>query len=301
MRARGIGSTPRVSARAFFSRPDEACNARLSPRTHRRAAPGRRFFNPCNFAVTRALMALTESLPKVVLFVLIIAETGAASTASVSSYISLALAFVNVVTTGDLVMAELLPELSRVEPPGVDARRSPKLALKELIDRLIDQGLTTAEEIRPEWDAMAARGDELETQLCALLADVVCLKERERVFQIAVVLGAVAITCADTASDVNVTLLYLREGSPFGMVLLVHLIAALVSEGGVGPVRARHPAPPRRACKLSWPELFSRKGSSESSSRCSGANPFSMATTSCVMFHFPKGRAAAATKLAPLP
>ena len=107
--------------------------------------------------------------------------------------LSLVLAFVNVLTTGDLVMAELIPELSSVEPPGVDARPSPKLALKQLIDHLIDEGLTTAEEIRPKWDAMAASGDELETQLCVLLADVACLKERGRVFQIAVVLGAVAI------------------------------------------------------------------------------------------------------------
>ena len=117
-------------------------------------------------------MALTEALPKLALFGLIIVETGAASTASISSYISLVLAFVNVVTMGDLVMAELVPELSSVEPPGVDARSSPKLALKELIDRLIDEGLTTAEEILPKWRAMAASGDELETQLCVLLADV---------------------------------------------------------------------------------------------------------------------------------
>ena len=102
---------------------DEACDARLSPRSRRRAAPGRRFFNPCNFAVTRALMALTEALPKVALFVLIIAETGAASTASIGSYISLVLAFVNVVTTGDLVMAELIPELSKVEPPDLHLRQ----------------------------------------------------------------------------------------------------------------------------------------------------------------------------------
>ena len=96
-------------ARASLSSPDEVCDVRLSPRSRRRAAPGRRFFNPCNFAVTRALMALTESVPKVALFVLIIVETGAASTASIGSYISLVLAFVNVVTTGDLVMAELVP------------------------------------------------------------------------------------------------------------------------------------------------------------------------------------------------
>ena len=143
-------------------------------------------------------------------------------------------------------------------------RKLRKLALKELIDRLIDEGLTTAEEILPKWRAMAASGDELETQLCVLLADVVCLKERERVFQIAVVLGAVAITCADTASDVNVTSLYLQEDSPFGMPLLIHLIVALVREGVLRRSLSSHHVP-RRACKLSPPD-FRRKALSELSS-----------------------------------
>ena len=49
----------------------------------------------------RMINAVTESLPKLFLFGLIIVQSGAASTASISSYVSLALVFANVVTMCD--------------------------------------------------------------------------------------------------------------------------------------------------------------------------------------------------------
>ena len=47
----------------------------------------------------RVINAATESLPKLFLFGLIIAQTGADSTASISSYVSLGFVLVNIVAS----------------------------------------------------------------------------------------------------------------------------------------------------------------------------------------------------------
>ena len=69
----------------------------------------------------RMINAATESLPKLFLFGLIIVQSGAASTASISSYVSLALVFANMITMCDCVMAEFVPEIASVAPPAVGA------------------------------------------------------------------------------------------------------------------------------------------------------------------------------------
>ena len=123
-------------------------------------------------------------------------------------------------------------------------------------------GVTAPEIMLFEWrDSLTANDEQFrKTQLCLLLSDIVCLKQRERFFRIATLFAAVAITCADTASDLNVTLLYLQDGSKIGVFLLVHLIVALVSERGtpnsltcVGILRSS-PVPAHRSCKRGWPK-----------------------------------------------
>ena len=179
----------------------------------------------------RVLNAATESVPKLVLFGWIIANSGSESSASVGSYVSLGLVVINIVATCDLVMAEIIPELARVEPPAVSgAAASPTLALKLFIDRLVSADEITPEDVVREWrEAFGGDDDEqvLEAQLCVLLADIVCLEHRERVFRAAVVVTNAAITCADTATDVSIIALY--SGSVFGTILLIHFVVAMVS------------------------------------------------------------------------
>ena len=180
----------------------------------------------------RMINAATESLPKLFLFGLIIAQTGADSTASISSYVSLGLVLVNMVTMCDVVMAEFVPEIASVAPPGVGAvaaQRTNILALKYLIDRLVSANESTPEGIVLAWREAFAEYDEqfLEMQLCVLLSDIVCLQERERLFRVAVVVTSAVITVADTVSDVNIIALY--WGSAIGTILLIHFVVAVVS------------------------------------------------------------------------
>ena len=83
--------------------------------------------------------AVTESLPKLALFRFVIEQTGTASDISIISYISVGLAFINVVNTCDAVMAEYRSEISSVAPPTSDAAARPTqaLALKLLIEHLV--------------------------------------------------------------------------------------------------------------------------------------------------------------------
>ena len=67
----------------------------------------------------------------------------------------------------------------------------------------------------------------LEEHLCVLLADIVCLAHRERLFRAAVVVTSAVVTFADSASDVNVIALY--WGSAFGTILMIHFVVAVVS------------------------------------------------------------------------
>ena len=179
----------------------------------------------------RMINAATESLPKLFLFGLIIAQTGADSTASISSYVSLALVLANMVTMCDCVMAEFVPEIASVAPPAVGAAARPStiIVLKGLIDRLVSAEETMPEGIELAWREAFAGEDEklLEMQLCVLLSDVVCLKERERFFRAAVVVTSAVITVADTVSDVNIIALY--WGSAIGTILLIHFVVAVVS------------------------------------------------------------------------
>ena len=112
---------------------------------------------------------------------------------------------------------------ARVEPAGGPAR-----ALKTLIERLMKEDVTTPEDILPVWRAEMTSTTELETQMCVLLADTAHLKSREVFFRAAVVVFSIGITISDTASDINATVLYLEEDSPYGMPLLIHLIVASV-------------------------------------------------------------------------
>ena len=181
----------------------------------------------------RMINAATESLPKLFLFGLIIVQSGAASTASISSYVSLALVLANMVTMCDCVMAEFVPEIASVAPPAVGAaatRPTTTLVLKGLIDRLVSAEESTFEDIELAWREAFAGDDEkllLEMQLCVLLSDIVCLKERERFFRAAVVVTSAVITFGDTVSDVNVIALY--WGSAFGTILMIHFVVAVVS------------------------------------------------------------------------
>ena len=179
----------------------------------------------------RVLNAATESVPKLVLFGWIIANSDSESSASVGSYISLGLVVINILATCDLVMAEIIPELARVEPPAVwGAPASPTLALKLFIDRLVSADEITPEDVVREWrEAFGGDDDEqvLEAQLCVLLADIVCLEHRERLFRAAVVVASAVITLADAVSDVNVIALY--WGSAIGTILLIHFVVAMVS------------------------------------------------------------------------
>ena len=54
-------------------------------------------------------------------------------------------------------------------------------------DRLVSAQETTPEDIDLAWREASAEDDEklLEMQLCVLLSDIVCLKERERFFRAA--------------------------------------------------------------------------------------------------------------------
>ena len=186
----------------------------------------------------RMINAATESLPKLFLFGLIIVQSGAASTASISSYVSLGLVLANVVTMCDCVMAEFVPEIASVAPPAVGAaaaRPSTTFVLKGLIDRLVSAEETTPEAIELAWREAFSGDDEnlLEMQLCVLLSDIVCLKERERFFRAAVVVTSAVITVGDTVSDVNVIALY--WGSAFGTILMVHFVVAVVRGGRSSP------------------------------------------------------------------
>ena len=182
----------------------------------------------------RMINAATESLPKLFLFGLIIVQSGAASTASISSYVSLGLVLANMVTMCDCVMAEFVPEIASVAPPAVGAaaaRPTIIIVLKGLLDRLVSTEETTPEGIEFAWRGVSAGDDEklLEMQLCVLLSDIVCLKERERFFRAAVVVTSAVITVGDTVSDVNVIALY--WGSAFGTILLIQFVVAVVSGG----------------------------------------------------------------------
>ena len=186
----------------------------------------------------RMINAATEFLPKLFLFGLIIVQSGAASTASISSYVSLGLVLANVVTMCDCVMAEFVPEIASVAPPAVGAataRPSTIIVLKGLIDRLVSAEESTPEDIELAWREAFAGDDEklLEMQLCLLLSDIVCLKERERFFRASVVETSAVITFADTFSDVNVIALY--WGSAFGTILMIQFIVAVVSGGSSSP------------------------------------------------------------------
>ena len=187
----------------------------------------------------RMINAATESLPKLFLFGLIIVQTGATSTASISSYVSLALVLANMVTMCDCVMAEFVPEIASVAPPAVGAaaaRPTTIIVLKGLIDRLVSAEEITPEDIELAWREVSAGDDEklLEMQLCVLLSDIVCLKERERFFRATVVVTSAVITVGDTVSDVNVIALY--WGSAFGTILMIHFVVAVVrGEGRLAP------------------------------------------------------------------
>ena len=207
----------------------------------------------------RMINAATESLPKLFLFGLIIVQTGATSTASISSYVSLALVLANMVTMCDCVMAEFVPEIASVAPPAVGAaaaRPTTIIVLKGLIDRLVSAEEITPEDIELAWREVSAGDDEklLEMQLCVLLSDIVCLKERERFFRATVVVTSAVITVGDTVSDVNVIALY--WGSAFGTILMVHFVVAVVRGGrsSLPPVSSSsHLAArafPHRYCKL---------------------------------------------------
>ena len=103
----------------------------------------------------RMINAATESLPKLFLFGLIIVQTGADSTASISSYVSLALVLVNMVTMCDVVMAEFVPEIAErraTRRRGRGCATDGPCVLKYLIDRLV-----SAEESTPEGIALAWR------------------------------------------------------------------------------------------------------------------------------------------------
>ena len=140
---------------------------------------------------------------------------------------------VNMVTMCDVVMAEFVPEIASVAPPAVGAAARPTtiIVLKGLLDRLVSAQETTPEDIDLAWREASAEDDEklLEMQLCVLLSDIVCLKERERFFRAAVVVTSAVITVGDTVSDVNVIALY--WGSAFGTILMIHFVVAVVSGG----------------------------------------------------------------------
>mgnify|MGYP003314478351 CR=1 FL=1 len=124
------------------------------------------------------LFAATESIPKVVVIAVVLAQTGA----SVGLYLLIALAIINGVNTYDNAMIELLPELASVAPPSVGAvaaRPTPGLALRGLVDRLVDTDTSTPESVFAAWRAASTvdNGQEEfhEAQLCVLLAAIVRL------------------------------------------------------------------------------------------------------------------------------
>ena len=182
--------------------------------------------------------AVCKSIPKTVLFTLIFAQSELDTNAVVGLTISLVLALVNALRAYNLYLTELRRELARVKPPSAgDGPPPADLALKQVLEEIVDSedelgrdailAIWRNHESTPAHDD-DARTDFLETQLSLLLADTVCFEERESMFQITSVVTSIVITLSDTASDINVTALYLQEGSEFGLPLLIHLIVALV-------------------------------------------------------------------------
>ena len=87
---------------------------------------------------------------------MILAQTGVTTSASVGLYLLIALACINGINTYDTSTIEWLPELARVAPPGVGAvaaRPTPVLALRGLVDHLVDTDENTPEDIVVAWRA----------------------------------------------------------------------------------------------------------------------------------------------------
>ena len=205
----------------------------------RGSGAGRLFFDSCNVVVTRGLFGATESVPKVVVVGAILAQTGAATSASIGLYLLIALACINGINTYDTATIEMLPELASVQPAGVGAvaaRPTPTLALRGLVDLLVDTDESTPEGIRVAWRAASTVDDDQEefheAQLCVLLAAIVCLEERARLIRDTLAAAGVAITVmltwGDTMSDYYSLALLFEAESSYRWIMLVALIFANV-------------------------------------------------------------------------
>ena len=147
-------------------------------------APGRLYFDSCNVVVTRGLFGATESVPKVVVVGAILAQTGPATSASIGLYLLIALACINGINTYDTATIEMLPELARVQPPGVGAVAAADAAARAPRARRFSRRHRRehAEGIRVAWRAASTverrPGGVSRGAAVLLLAAIVCLEER---------------------------------------------------------------------------------------------------------------------------